>query len=281
MAESHLLIRFRGICGHIDIPKRRDGPEKLKRTVLVRHRNGGPNIEHHIPYIEFYAADALTIPNDLKAYQYTRPGMDGMLARVELEEGTEIRLKGVPAGEVEAEPSYLRDIPRMSQIIGDVEIAKSLLVENANSVDRGRAVAVFDMPSGRLVGGEPEASTTRFGPGIKFEERRLARWTDLHIAYDTAPLCILLVPFGDEKRAREITFKKTLRMITIGNEPERLILGVIASPSQHSHDPNTTPVQPTGHFILYYNLLENPPENRPVPIPTQINGPGCPNNAYP
>lgn len=292
MAEesNQLLIRFRGICALIDLPL--TSGNKRKRTVLVRHRNGNSGIEHHIPYIEFYADDIKPFPPDLKVLTYTRPGMDGTFARIDLDDATEIRLKGILPGEVEEELNFKRDVPHMSEILSKVgsaenrKVARSL-TGKTSEIDLNRAIAVFDMPEGRLFAGEPEAVITRFEPEYEFAERRFARWTDLLIEL-TAPLVLELVslPSG---ATREVAFKKTLRMLTIGNEPERLILGIM--PNGHddvhgvnhasSHDPNAAPAQPTGHFVLYYDVLETPPALRPVPIPTQLTGAGCPNNAYP
>lgn len=283
-----LLVRFRGICGLLDLPN-----SKRKRAVLLRHHTGIAGIEHHIPHIEFYADDVETFSRELPIRLYTRPGFDGRLARVDLDDSTVIRLKNpeiIPAGDVEEEPNYQFDVPHMSEVLkalgADTEVVPSLLDPDINKVDRDKAAAVFDMPKGRIMAGEPEAMITRFEKKVKFEPRRLARWTDLLIACQP-PVTLELQSLATGTR-REIVFRDTLRMLTIGNEPERAILGILTSDTDmhgvnhtNAADPTAAPVQPTGHYILYYDMLKNPPKDRPVPIPTQYTTPGCPPNGYP
>ena len=294
--EQQLLIRFRGICAHLNRnPKKGDGDgddsdgPRLKRTVLIKHRNGNSGIEHHIPYIECYADDLKTVPKEIKVVQYTRPGSDGRFARIDLDDTTLIQIKDKRAGNVEEDANYKRNVPHMSEVLktfpaASREIANSLLVPDPQDIDRNRCAAVFDLPPGRLVAGEPEAMITRFKSDIEWEPRRLARWTDFYTSIKP-PLTLQLISLASGGATREITFRETLRMLTIGNEPERLILGVMPTSHdnrhEHAHDVDAAPVQPTGHFILYYDLLENPPATRPVPIPTQITGSGCPNNNLP
>lgn len=284
---DQLLIRFRGICAHIDL-KDGNGNGKKKRTVLVRHSNGKSGIEPHVPYIEFYADDIDDFPPEVKVIQYSRPGVDGRFARIDLDEPTQIRIKDREPGWVQEEPNYRAGIPHMSEILPKVEVASDLKVSDVSKIDINRAAAVFDMPEGRLMAGEPEAMITRFEEGVTFKERRLARWADLYIRFD-APLVLELVPLRKHGTTREVRFKSTLRMITIGNEPERLILGLLQTTDEftHSishgapHDPHASPIQPTGHYVLYYDLLEAPPTLRPVPVPTLLTGAGCPNNNLP
>lgn len=296
-SRQQLLIRFRGICSHLDLDRPADGigendydakGRKRKRTVLVKHRNGNSGIEHHIPYIEFYADDVAQFSPGLRVFQYSKPGLDGTFARVDLEDGTEIRIAGLEPGYVEEELNYKRDIPHMKEIVppANRSAADGLLVDDVSKIDRERAVAVFDMPNGRLMAGEPEAMITRFKEEAGFEPRRLARWADLHVEL-TEPLVLQLLSLSGDGTRREIKFKQTVRMITIGNEPERLILGVMspgdthANGNGHDHGQNGMPIQPTGHFILYYDLLQNAPRNKHVPIPTLLTGAGCPNNNIP
>src|SRR5688572_17148124 len=171
--KEQLLIRFRGICALINIE-----PTKKKRAVLIRHQRDNSRIEHHIAYVEFYADDVENFSPELKLRRYTRPGGEGTFARVDLEVPTEIRLKGLLAGDVEEELSYTRDIPHMGKILKEKhDVAKSLLTPNAKDVDRNRAAGVFDMPAGTIIAGEPEATLTRFPKRVSFEPRRLARWT--------------------------------------------------------------------------------------------------------
>ncbi len=289
MAENseQLLIRFRGICGHIDLSNGSTG--KKKRTVLIRHQNGNGNgnIEHHVPYIEFFADDVESADN-LKLIAYNRPGIEGRFARLNLVdelEGVEIRLKGIPAGNVKEEVGYQRDVPHMAEIFpGFVvtdDLLNGLLTPLVKDVDRDRVTAVFDMPAGRLVAGEPEALRTTFIPQREFTPRRLARWSDLYTTYKP-PLVIELVLFKEDGTIREIHFKESLRLITIGNEPERLILGTLGATAAHTHNGSDhAPVQPTGHYAMYYTLFRNPPTDPPLPNPTQFDGSGCPNNNYP
>lgn len=292
--SEQLLIRFRGICGHIDLSN--GSAAKKKRTVLIRHQNGNGNgnIEHHVPYIEFFADDVASA-GDLKLVAYNKPGIEGRFARLDLVdklEGMEIRLKGIEPGNVKEEIGYQRDVPHMAEIFPDFAVEKSLLQEllvpEAKDVDRDRVAAVFDMPAGRLVAGEPEALSTKFTPEGQFRPRRLARWSDLYRMYKP-PLVIQLVPFKEDGPIREIHFKESLRMITIGNEPVRLILGIVGAPATHTHNGNghngngdtAAPVQPTGHYVMYYNLFQNRPTKPPLPSPAQFDGSGCPNNNYP
>jgi hypothetical protein len=284
-AKEQLLIRFRGICGHIDLPNGANGNgTKKKRTVLVRHQSDDAEIEPHVPYIEFLADDVVPSPG-LELVTYTRPGDNARYARVNLTEPVEIRLKDVRPGKVSEQLSFQRDVPHIAEILGEEPaVAGGLLAKNAQDVPRALVSGVFDMPEGLLVGGEPEAKSTRFPTGVPFKERRLARWSDLFTTYEP-PLVVQLVPLGGGD-AQEITFRETLRMITIGNEPKRLIVGVTEAGQDHDHDHdhgggNGEPLQPTGHFVLYYNLLESPPAKKPVPIPAQIDGVGCPNNNFP
>jgi hypothetical protein len=283
MAETktqQILIRFRGICAHLDMPG------KKKRTVLVRHRTTDFNIEHHTPHVEFYADDVVSFSPDLNVISYSRPGVDGRLARVDLEDGTIIRIKGATPGVVEEEPSYVRDVPRFSEILKvqppiNQKIAATLLGD-ISAVDSSRVVAVFDMPAGRLVAGEPEHQLTRFAKIVPFDSRPLARWADLHATVPSDRVVLELESKGGVVRG--IQFKERLRMLTIGNEPERLILGVISGSDHAAHGhTESVPPQPSGHFVLYYDLLEVPPEKnqRFVPIPSQLGGTGCPNNNYP
>ncbi|HET8797097.1 MAG TPA: hypothetical protein VFO89_05405 [Thermoanaerobaculia bacterium] len=302
--SEHLIVRFRGICGHIDLPSengRKNGPKK-KRTVLVRHTNGKGNgkknskgnVEPHIPYIEFFADDVEALSDTLDVTQFSRPGVEGRFARITFDEPTEVRFKDIPAGLVDEDLGYQKNVPHIGEILrSEVAVLEELLMPEIKDVKGDSIAAVFDMPEGRLVAGEPEPALTRFDPKVGFKERRLARWSDLHLAYEP-PLILELAPLGGDGDVQEITFKNSLRMLTIGNEPERLILGIFGPPSGHpngsdtDHDHNghdhgdgSTPVQRTGHYILYYDLLKNPPADPPVPIPPQFDGSGCPNNNYP
>jgi hypothetical protein len=288
-AQDQLLVRFRGICGHIDLQERENGKgkEKKKRTVLVRHRNGNSGIEHHVPYVEFYADDIESFPPEVNVVQYSRPGVDGRFARIDFDRPTEIRLKGKEPGWVVEEPSYKRGVPHMSEVVRSPQIASGLK-DTVEKIDTSRAAAVFDMPDGRLLAGEPEAMITRFEKSVGFEERRLARWVDLYVEF-TPPLVLELVPLQRPGRTHEIRFKKSLRMITIGNEPERLILGLLQTTEEFmraighgaQHNADASPIQPTGHYVLYYDLLETVPSVKPVPVPTLLTGAGCPNNNLP
>lgn len=296
--SEQLVIRFRGICGHIDLSSRSTG--KKKRTVLIRHQNGNGNgnLEPHTPYLEFFADDVASA-KDLKLIAYNKPGIEGRFARLNLVEdleGMEIRLKGKKPGDVKEEIGYQRDVPHMAEVVPGFDVPKSLLkgllVPEAKNVDRDRVTAVFDMPAGRLAAGEPEAQSTEFVPEGQFRPRRLARWSDLYTTYEP-PLVIQLVPFQEKGAIREIHFHESLRMITIGNEPERLILGIVGVKATHpqngdghngdGHGAVAAPVQPTGHYVMYYNLFQSQrlPSEKPRPKPAQFDGSGCPNNNYP
>jgi hypothetical protein len=295
-----LLIRFRGICAHLDLKSDTARGTKRKRTLLVRHHNGNNNIEHHVPYVECLADDISELTSGLRMLQYSRPGTDGRFGRIDLPDRpdsmTIIRINGALAGDVTEDLSYKENVPHFSQILNNKKDAApaASLMNTAPPVDAKFATAVFDMPEGTLVAGEPEATKTRFDSGpAAATERRFSRWSDLYVQkIPNGPVTMELEqqPSGDKQT---ITFAGTVRMITIGNEPERLILGLIGGAdahADHGHAPgngngNGTnshgPFQPTGHFILYYDILKNRPDETPLPIPSQLEGTGCPNNNYP
>jgi hypothetical protein len=300
-----LLIRFRGICAHLDLDPPKDAArgKRRKRTLLVRHRNGNSNIEHHVPYIECLADDVLDISSGLRLLQYSRPGTDGRFARVDLADQpdtmTLIRINGVPPGDVTEDLSYQENVPHFGKILNhrDDATPADSLIKASPPVDGKFATAVFDMPEGLLVAGEPEAMKTRFdsGPSAPEEKaRRFSRWSDLYVQVPAGEVTVELVQQPDGE-PQTITFAKTVRMITIGNEPERLILGLIGGAhSSAGHDHNHAsgnghgngasgrgPIQPTGHFVLYYDVLKNRPDQMPLPVPSQLEGTGCPNNNIP
>lgn len=299
-----LLIRFRGICAHLDLPNGAAPGKTRKRTLLVRHRNGNSNIEHHVPYIECLADDVVEISSGLRMLQYSRPGTDGVFGRIDLPDQSEtmtiIRINEAPAGDVTVDLSYEENVPHFKNILNDPNdavpaesLTKPLLV------DRKFATAVFDMPAGTLVAGEPEAIKTRFdsGPAASEEKaRRFSRWSDLYVQVPEGSLTIELKTINGKPTVsppQTITFAKTVRMITIGNEPERLILGLIGGADAHAGHNHSTgngngngdhghgPIQPTGHFVLYYDILKNRPDETPLPVPSQLEGTGCPNNNIP
>lgn len=301
-----LLIRFRGICAHLDLdtPSAAHG-KKRKRTLLLRHRNGNSNIEHHVPYIECLADDVLEISPGLRMLQYSRPGTDGRFARIDLPDRPEtmtiIRINDAPTGDVTEDLSYEENVPHFSKILNKADDATPAvsLMNDSRRVDVKFATAVFDMPEGTLVAGEPEAMKTRFDSGPAAPEetaRRFSRWSDLYVKVPKGEVTMELEqrPSGDKQT---ITFAHAVRMITIGNEPERLILGLIGGADartghDHGHatgngngNGNGTsghgPIQPTGHFVLYYDILKNQPAKMPLPVPSQLEGTGCPNNNLP
>jgi hypothetical protein len=288
---QQILIRFRGICAHVEVddPKAEtqngNGKGKKRRTILVSHHgNQDTPIEHHTSYVEFYADDVRAFSPELRVVSYSKPGVDGRFARVDLTKGTIIRLKDTDPGDVEEAPSYRRDVPHFSEILKSFPEANRTiapgLVGSINKLDTARAFAAFDMPAGTLYAGEPENTITRFPKNINFPPRRLARWAELQATVAAGPITLELSSTTGPTHA--IEFTENLRMLTIGNEPERLILGVIENQAAHSHA-GATPTQPSGHFALYYNLLDNPPleSDRAVPIPTLLGGAGCNNNNYP
>lgn len=288
---QQILIRFRGICAHVEVddPKAetQNGKGKKRRTILVSHHvNQDSPIEHHTSYVEFCADDVKAFSPELRVRSYSKPGVDGRFARVDLiTKGTIIRLKDTDPGDVEEAPSYRRDVPHFSEILKSFPEANRTiapgLTGNINKLDTARAFAAFDMPAGTLFAGEPENTITRFPKNIDYRPRRLARWAELQATVAAGPITLELVSKG---LTQAIEFTENLRMLTIGNEPERLILGVIENQDGHSHaGAGAVPSQPSGHFALYYNILDNPPQEseRAVPIPTLLGGAGCNNNNYP
>jgi hypothetical protein len=296
-SENQLFIRFRGIVTNLDLPNGKR-PKGMKRALLLRHHDPDTPIEHHISYIECLADDLESAPG-LKVMKYSRPGTSGMFARIDLPDDpgvmTEIKLKDAPPGPVEEEANYRNDVTHFKDLLknfSELKIEPTLLGESAANVDASRTVAVFDMPKGRLMAGEPEAFLTRFDSKLvkSFTPRRLPRWVDLLTTVNRPNVELELVqqPGGE---TQTVKFKDTLRMITIGNEPERLILGVIggngghAAPG-HSHgngNGNGGRTQPSGHFVIHYNIFDPVPKDKdkPVPIPTQLEGGGCGSNNVP
>lgn len=298
-----LLIRFRGICAHLDLnpPSGAARGKKRKRTLLVRHRNGSSNIEPHVPYIECLADDIVALSPGLRMLQYSRPGTDGRFGRIDLldqpDSMTIIRINKAPAGDVTEDLSYEENTPHFSKILKNRSNAKPVDALRSTPLPadvKKFATAVFDMPEGTLVAGEPEAMTTRFDSGpAKATERRFSRWSDLYVQkLPKGKVTVELEQRSNGETSGEkqtITFKETVRMITIGNEPERLIVGLIGGSTGHDHATGNGhgngnghgPIQPTGHFILYYDILKNPPSETPMPVPSQLEGTGCPNNNFP
>jgi hypothetical protein len=292
--ENQLIIRFRGIVTHLDLNGKR--PKGMKRMLLLRHLDTDTPIEHHISYIECLADDLESAPG-LKVVKYSRPGTDGTFARIDLPDDpgvmTEIKLEGVDPGPVHEEANYRNDVTHFKDLLknfSDLKIESTLLGELAANVDASRTVAVFDMPKGRLMAGEPEAFLTRFDPKLvkSFTPRRLPRWVDLLVTVPSPNVELKLVQPGGELPLI-IRFKPTLRMITIGNEPERLILGIIGgngghAAAGHTHgngNGNGGRTQPSGHFVIHYNVFDPVPKDKPVPIPTQLEGGGCGTNNIP
>jgi hypothetical protein len=284
LAMATVTVRFRGICCFIDPT---NGESFKKRVVLP---NGGNHhhvgMEAHVPIIEFFADDLKSAPSDVERISYTRPGDDGQYQRIELEEPVMIELLNAEMGAITPGPNFEDSVIHLDSLMSEKLELKRTLLGPAASVSPALAAAVIDLPGGTLMAGPPESSVTRFPAPVKFQPRRIARWLE-HIVDVKGAFGLQLTSLRDpEAPPRQIWFKDTTRLITIGNEPMRAIVGhfvpraegaVAADEPQHGGhdgDADAPRLQATGHFDIYWDLIADPPF-RPVPEPFQTTGPGC------
>lgn len=283
-----ITVRFRGICCFLEPTN----GEPFKKRVVLPNGKGHQHseLEEHLPIIEFYADDLEGDgPAGLKVSgTYTRPGDDAQYRRISIDRPMMIEMVGTPPGDVMKGPGLKESTIHLDTLLDQkFELKRSLLGE-ASAVNPDLVHAVIDLPKGLLMPGPPEHAMTRFLKPAKFQERRLARWLEHTAELDEDQrFGLKLTPLGDRfKESIRITFKESTRLITIAHEPLNLIVGKVVPRKVEDveHDSNghpngngngSQPQQTTGHFDLYWDLIANPPESRPVPAPTAGGGPGC------
>ena len=305
-----ITVRFRGICCFID-PE--DGGNGFKKRVVLpngkSHEHAG--MEKHLSIIEYYADELKSPPPDnLKTENYSRPGDDAKYQRIELDKPMVIEfLNAVPTAKVDSGANLDGRLIRLDQLAPNK--LRSNLLGPIQKVEGEYAKVVMDLPGGTLMAGPPEASRTSFPKVPKFGNRRVARWLELILEVN-GPFGLKLTPLGGPvTEAKEIYFEEGTGLITIANEPLRLITGRFVPKPQGggggnmpSHPgmagtstataavtPSTTATASTasgpstvatstavpqtiGHFDLYWNLMADPTA-RPVPAASQGLGPGC------
>jgi hypothetical protein len=266
-----ITVRFRGICCFID----KTNGEDFEKRVLLPHGGGHharSNFEAHLPIIEFLADDLKRAPIDLPRTSYTRPGDDGRYERIEIKEPVRIEFRGVSQSRKKITRGINLDesIIHLDDLAGRKLEMKKTLTGPALKVDPALAIAVLDLPPGVLMAGPPESIVTRFPPAVKFEERRTARWVE-HIMDVDDDFSVQLTPLGEaDAKTQVIQFERTTRLITIANEPERMIVGhFVPRPA------GTAPLNPTGHFAMHWDLIQNAPDPPLVPLPFQGSAIGC------
>jgi hypothetical protein len=266
-----ITVRFRGICCFID---KTNGEDFEKRVVLPggSAHSAHADFEAHLPIIEFLADDLKKAPAYPERISYSRPGDDGQYQRIEIKDPVMIEFQGLSS----KRKTITRGLNLEDSIIHLDDLApnrklalKSTLLGPALKVDPKLAVVVIDLPPGVLMAGPPEPIITSFPAPAKFEHRRTARWLE-HIMEVDDDFSLKLTPLGGDRDAvpQFIHFAPTTRLITIANEPERMIVG-------HFVQSATGPKRPTGHFAMYWDLITDPPSPPIVPEPFQGSAIGC------
>jgi hypothetical protein len=198
----------------------------------------------------------------------------------------------------------------LDSLVSKPAVLRSSLLGQAVDADSELVTAVMDLPAGELASGPPEASITEFPMSPGFKKRRVGRWLE-HTAEVTGDaICLELTPLGKPNATpKKIWFNDTTSLITIANEPLRLIVGKFVqklngetegpNPNQnmkmatktsgatepengkamdgHQEMPsgNGGQAQGTAHFNLYWELMQDPPRDRPRPASSQGSGPSC------
>lgn len=271
---STVTVRFRGICCFVD-PL--DDDEKQKFTKRVLLPSSTPHVhmgmEEHQTIIEFYADDLDGKPAGVTETYYMRPGDPGHYKNIRLEKPTLIELLGVPAGGIQSSRNFGTSVIHFKEVLSELPPLKRSLVGTAAKINRELVAAVVDLPAGELSAGPAESTLTTFNMVPTFAPRYVAQWIQ-HVIEVDGPLAIRLTELGEGGQdPRIIRFKNTTQLITIGNEPERLTVGHFV-PHAGMHGPSASPVQSSGHFDLYYDLMADPPV-RPRPAPSLGLGGGC------
>jgi hypothetical protein len=290
---ANVTVRFRGICCFISAQK---GSAFKKRVILPGGSDGHhAGMEEHLPIIECFADELLSHPDHMKPEQYTRPGDDATYARIQLREPVRLDFIGAKPGEFIESRSFDESVIHLDPLMSDPPKLKSRLLRDASDVDPAIVAAVMDLPAGTLTPGPPEAGRTSFPKATGFETRRVARWVELDLEVN-GHFGLRLTPLGKDGGAEQrIMFAKGTRLISIANEPLRLIVGQFvpkkphemmlskkttashAMPAMdgHTHTANAAQPQSTTHFRLYWDLMADAPADAPVPEPSQGSAVGC------
>jgi hypothetical protein len=264
-----VTVRFRGICCFIDPT---NGEDFKKRVVVPNMSIHQHDMEEHLQIIEFLADD-LVPGQDLELTAFTRPGDDGKYQYFRLTEPVKIEFIGASGKEITAGPNLAKSTLHLDALAGGTLQLKGTLLGPAERVAPALAMAVIDLPGGVLMAGPPEATITSFSPPAIFQKRRLSRWLELftEIADDKFSgdklFGLRLTSLKKSEDSKEIWFKNSTALVTIANEPERIIVGHFVE--------NQPPSEATGHFDIYWDLISDPPPSRPVPDKFQGTGPGC------
>jgi hypothetical protein len=263
-----ITVRFRGICCFID-PKNGEGFKK--RVIVPNMSSHQHDMEEHLTIVEFLRDDLLSA-RDLESGQaleqvaFTRPGDGGRYAYIKMTEPVRIEFVGTSAGK-NAPKFDLDDATiHLDDLVGETLQLRSSLLGPAAKVRPALAKAVIDLPDGVLRAGSPDVNLTQFPPPAKFDQRRIARTIEHNVEVDGTFGLTIRSLVDTQKAPKEIRFASSTALITIANEPERLIVG---------HFVENQPASETAdHFDAYWDLFSDPPF-RPVPSPFQGTGPGC------
>jgi hypothetical protein len=307
MDPTTITVRFRGICCFID-PE--NGASFKKRVVLPNGKNHEhAGMEQHKAIIEYYIDELEgSVPDNLQTADYTRPGDDAKYQRIELDQPMLIEfINAVSTTKVSSGPNLAGRAISLDQLVGGNVLRRSLMGPLEN-VSADLAKVAIDLPGGTLMGGPPEAVRTSFKDVPAFKSRRVARWLELILEVN-GKFGLKLTPIGgDPSEAKTIFFKEGTGLVTIANEPVRLITGRFVPKPQDNvagkmpghpvmdavptttatktpdtasasvtHAPSTTStssVQTTVHFDLYWDLMADPVA-RPLPDTFQGTGPSC------
>jgi hypothetical protein len=300
-----ITVRFRGICCFID-PE--NGAPFKKRVVLPNgktHEHAG--MEPHRAIIEYYS-DELTsgVPYGLQTENYSRPGDDAKYQRIELDQPMIIEfINVVSTADVSSGPGLNGRAISLDKLVQGNVLKRSLMGPLA-SVSGDLAKVAIDLPGGTLMAGPPEAARTSFNVD-GFVSKRFARWLELIIEVN-GPFGLRLTPIGcSPSDARDIYFAEGTGLVTIANEPVRIITGRFV-PKPQNNAVSTTPMNHSGmgastatatrapdtatstanatptttststlsmvHFDMYWDLMADPAA-RPLPAAYQGSGPSC------
>jgi hypothetical protein len=271
---SGVSVRFRGVCCFID--KTNGENFGFKRVVLPTHEHTSA-LEEHLSIIEYFADDLIDVQPPLKRVKFTRPGDTAQYEYIQIPQPSLIELQGVVTAGTFMETPNLADLRiNLDELTGPTQL-KASLVGPPSKVSASLVNAVIDLPAGMLTPGQPEPFLTEFGaPVVGFTPRAVARWLE-HIMTLNGEFALKLTPLDPRQSGTTlIRFRRQTRMISIANEPLRMIVGQFVPRPEGSHThPGLTPQQQaTGHFDMYWNLVADPPF-RPAPLPYQSTSPGC------
>lgn len=256
---QNLTIAFDGLCCHIDPPT--PSIPAVRRTILP---DASGHDVPHISYIECFATNFDPASNPTWPYvAYSRH--HNQYVRIEVK-NVEIKVaNAVLSPALVIEDSFLETVPQLKLVCPSFTVPREDLLKPV--MPSGAVAAFFDMDKGVLSAGPPESRPTKFTPQRKWPKRHLAEWGQLDLKIDDAPPTLVITGLDPTNNVpAALTFKTGTRLITIGNQTLRDILGL-------------PPVQP-GHFIMYYSLATAVAE-KPVPEFGLGLGPGCSNSGWP